>query len=57
MANYLRRYTAYFDVPIKTMAVKQYMEQNNASFDKATEMLGLEHGVDFILFFEQEEQL
>ncbi len=47
------RFTADFDDEMKPAAVQQYMEQNDADFQTATEMLGYQHGVDFILTQEE----
>lgn len=45
----LHKYVVYFDTPFKAMACKQFMEQNEVTFDEATKMLGYDHGVDFLL--------
>lgn len=50
----IQRYVVYFDKPMKAWAVKQYMDQNSASFDEATGMLGMEHGVDFLYMLSEE---
>lgn len=50
----IQRYVVYFDKPVKAWAVKQYMDENLASFDQATGMLGMEHGVDFLYMLSEE---
>ena len=46
-------YTTWFDATHKAQATAQYMAENEATFDEATEKLGYEQGVDFILFLER----
>lgn len=48
----IRLYTAQFGDEYKAAAVMQFMEQNSATFEKATEALGFAHGVDFLFFVE-----
>lgn len=47
-------FTAYFDMPIKALAVKEFMETNDVTFDQATTLLNYSHGVDFLLCLEGE---
>lgn len=51
--THIRRFTAQFDTELKTSAVRQFMEQNCASFEQATNALGYEQGVDFLYFVEE----
>lgn len=51
--THIRRFSAWFDTTQKTAAVKQFMEQNFASFEEATNALGYSQGVDFLFFTEE----
>lgn len=46
---HVMRTTAEFDCPVKAAAVHEFMETNGASFQQTTDLLGLQHGVDFLL--------
>lgn len=49
------RFVAYFASPVRAAAVQQYMEQNVATFQQATDALNFNHGVDFLLCCAEED--
>lgn len=52
--THIKRFRAQFASEYKGAAVKQFMEQNCATFDQATNALGFEHGLDFLYFVDEE---
>lgn len=52
----IKYFRAYFDKPLKAMAVKEFMETNCATFEQATDLLNYSHGVDFLLCVDEGDE-
>lgn len=52
----VRSVSAHFDTSMKMAAVQQFMQENDLTFERATELLGFQHGVDFLLVINEEVQ-